>query len=114
MLSAKETKRAARHARIRKVVKGTAARPRLAIFRSLSDIYAQLVDDDARKTILGSSSLKVKKGTKTEQAKEVGTEIAKLASEKGIKEIVFDRGGYKYHGRVKALADGAREGGLKF
>lgn len=114
MLSAKETKRAARHARIRKTVKGTGDRPRLAIFRSLSDIYAQLIDDDAKKTIAGTSSLKVKKGTKVEQAKEVGTEIAKLAAEKGIKEVVFDRGGYQYHGRVKALADSAREGGLKF
>lgn len=114
MAIAKDTPRKVRHARIRKVVKGTSSRPRLVVFRSLNGIYAQLIDDDARKTIFGVSSLKIKKGTKTEKAKEVGIETAKLATEKGIKEVVFDRGGYRYHGRVKAVADGAREGGLKF
>lgn len=110
----KDSSRTKRHARIRKIVNGTTARPRLVVFRSLKSIYAQLVDDSTRKTLLGASSIKVKKGTKTEQAKAVGIEVAKLAVEKGITEVVFDRGGYRYHGRVKAVAEGAREGGLKF
>lgn len=103
-----------RHTRIRKIVTGTAARPRLVVFRSLNGVYAQLIDDEARKTLLSESSLKLKTGKKTDKSKETGKLLAAKAIEKGIKEIVFDRNGYKYHGRVKALADGAREGGLKF
>jgi large subunit ribosomal protein L18 len=112
--SAKETARKTRHARIRKVVQGTAERPRLVVFKSLKTTYAQLVDDQSRKTLLSASSPKAKKGTKTEKAKEVGKEIAAKAKEKSITKVVFDRNGYKYHGRVKAVAEGAREGGLQF
>lgn len=96
---------------------GTAARPRLCIFRSNKHIYAQLIDDTSGKVLLGISSLSgkdLKDKKKTEAANEVGKKIAVLALEKGIEEIAFDRGGYKYHGRVKALAEGAREAGLKF
>jgi len=111
----KDTARKIRHARIRKVVTGTAVRPRLVVFRSLKGIYAQLIDDVAAKTLLSESSLKMeKKGKKSDFSIEVGKSIAAKALEKGIKAVVFDRNGYKYHGRVKALADGAREGGLKF
>lgn len=106
--------------RIRSRMSGDAARPRLSVFRSNKDIYAQLVDDLAGKVLVAASSreksvVKEMKGkTKTEQAKVVGTTIAKKALEKKISEIVFDRNGFLYHGRVKALADAAREGGLKF
>jgi len=106
-----------RHRRIRGKVAGTAERPRLAVFRSNKGIFAQLVDDQSGHTIAGSSWLGVKKsfkGTKTEQAAEVGKALAVAAKKAGIESVVFDRGGYLYHGRVKALADGAREGGLKF
>jgi len=104
--------------RIRKVVSGTAERPRLSIFRSNKQIYAQLIDDMAGSTIAAASSgekgILEKKGTKTDKAKLVGQLIAERAKEHGIEMVVFDRGGYLYHGRVKALADAAREGGLKF
>jgi large subunit ribosomal protein L18 len=106
-----------RHRRIRGKVAGTAERPRLAVFRSNKGIFAQLVDDENGKTIAGASWLglpKSFKGTKTEQAEEVGKAIAAAAKKAGIEAVVFDRGGYLYHGRVKALADGAREGGLQF
>jgi large subunit ribosomal protein L18 len=106
-----------RHRRIRGKVAGTAERPRLAVFRSNKGIFAQLVDDENGKTIAGASWLglpKSFKGTKTEQAEEVGKAIAAAAKKAGIEAVVFDRGGYLYHGRVKALADGAREGGLEF
>ena len=106
-----------RHRRIRGKVAGTAERPRLAVFRSNKGIFAQLVDDQSGRTIAGASWLGVKKsfkGTKTEQAAEVGKLVAEAAKKAGIESVVFDRGGYLYHGRVKALADGAREGGLKF
>ena len=106
-----------RHRRIRGKVVGTAERPRLAVFRSNKGIFAQLVDDQSGKTIAGASWLglpKSFKGTKTEQAEAVGKAIAEAAKKAGIDAVVFDRGGYLYHGRVKALADGAREGGLKF
>ncbi|MBA3787797.1 MAG: 50S ribosomal protein L18 [Actinobacteria bacterium] len=106
-----------RHRRIRGKVAGTAERPRLAVFRSNKGIFAQLVDDQSGRTIAGASWLGVKssfKGTKTEQAAEVGKTLADVAKKAGIESVVFDRGGYLYHGRVKALADGAREGGLKF
>ena len=106
-----------RHRRVRGKVSGTAERPRLAVFRSNKGISAQLIDDSTGKTLAGASWIGVKKsfkGTKTEQAAEVGKLLAKAAKAADIDTIVFDRGGYLYHGRVKALADGAREGGLKF
>ncbi len=102
-----------RHLRIRKRVMGTAERPRLVIFRSLKHIYAQLVDDVSQRTLLtvGDGELT---GKKAEKAGTVGKQLAEAAKEKGIAKVVFDRAGYRYHGRVKALADGAREGGLEF
>ncbi len=104
--------------RIRKVVKGTAEKPRLAVFRSNTSIYAQLIDDVIGVTLLAASTqdsdLRGMKITKTEQAALVGKKIAEKALSAGITEVAFDRGGFLYHGRVKALADGAREGGLKF
>src|SRR5918999_5661325 len=103
-----------RHLRVRKKVSGTAERPRLVVFRSDKHIYAQLVDDVAGRTIATVSSLKVGDGKKSDKAAEVGKQVAVLAKDKGITRVVFDRGGYKYHGRVKAVADGAREGGLEF
>jgi len=114
MSQAKQAARLKRHARIRKIVRGSEQRPRLVTYKSLNAIYAQLVDDDTRKVLMSTSSLKSKKGTKTEKAKEVGKEIAEKAKEKKITKVVFDRNGFKYHGRVKALAEGAREGGLEF
>ncbi len=108
--------RVRRHRRVRKTVVGTAERPRLAVFRSNSGIEAQLIDDLAGKTLAAASSLHLKsfKGNKTAQAAEVGKTLAEAAKKAGIEPVVFDRGGYLYHGRVKALADAAREGGLKF
>ena len=106
-----------RHRRIRGKVAGTAERPRLAVFRSNKGVFAQLIDDETGKTIAGASWLGLKKsfkGNKTEQAAEVGKALAETAKKAGIESVVFDRGGYLYHGRVKALAEGAREGGLKF
>jgi large subunit ribosomal protein L18 len=112
---ARDTQRQLRHLRVRKKVAGTAERPRLVVFRSDKHIYAQLVDDAAGRTIATVSSLKVAaSGKKTERAAEVGKQVAVVAKDKGITRVVFDRGGYKYHGRVKAVADGAREGGLEF
>jgi len=103
---------------IRKKIAGTAQKPRLSVFRSNSGIFAQLIDDVKGVTIVAASTkdkaVVAEKSNKTEQSKLVGQAIAKKASELGVKEIVFDRGGYLYHGRVKALAEGAREGGLKF
>jgi large subunit ribosomal protein L18 len=102
-------------AKIRSIVSGTSARPRLAVFRSNKAIYAQLIDDITGATLCSASSGEIKsKGAKSEISKEVGKKIAQVASTKGVTEVVFDRAGYLYHGRVKALADGAREGGLKF
>ena len=108
--------RARRHRRIRGKIFGTAARPRLVVFRSNKGISAQLVDDDSGKTLAGASwvGLKSFSGNKTDQATEVGKTLAAAAKEAGVETCVFDRGGYLYHGRVKALAEGAREGGLKF
>ena len=106
-----------RHRRIRGKVVGTAERPRLAVFRSNKGIFAQLIDDRSGRTVAGASWLglaKSFKGNKIEQAAEVGKAVAAAAKKAGIESVVFDRGGYLYHGRVKALADGAREGGLKF
>ena len=107
--------RTRRHVRVREKVRGSAARPRLAVFRSLTHIYAQLVDDDAGKTLAAASSLDTKdaKGKRTELAKSVGTLLGDRAKQKGVTEVVFDRGGYRYHGRVKALADGVRAAGVK-
>ena len=106
-------KRARRHLRVRKKVRGTAARPRLVVFRSLKHMYAQLVDDDAQRTLLTVGDAQAS-GTKTEKAAAVGKHLAERAKAAGIATVVFDRAGYKYHGRVKAVADAAREGGLEF
>ncbi len=106
-----------RHKRVRAKICGTAARPRLNVFRSNANIYAQIIDDENGVTLLSASTLDKEfngYGGNREAAKAVGTMIAKKAAEKGITEVVFDRGGYVYHGRVKELADAAREGGLKF
>ena len=109
-----------RHTRVRIGLQGTPQRPRLSVFRSLSEIYAQVIDDQAGKTIVSASTIdeelrgKMKGLKKAEQAKLVGQALAERAKGKGVQAVVFDRGGFKYSGRVKALADGAREGGLKF
>ena len=107
-----------RHLRIRKQVKGTAASPRLNVFRSNAHIYAQVIDDVAGITLASASSLdkelELTIGSNIEAAKQVGALVAKRAMEKKVEKVVFDRGGYLYHGRVKALADAAREAGLKF
>ena len=109
-----------RHLRVRNKVSGTAERPRLCVFRSSNNIYAQIIDDANRVTLTAASSLDaevkgaVNHGGNKEAAKMVGAMIAKRAIEKGITEVVFDRGGYLYHGRVQELAEGAREAGLKF
>jgi large subunit ribosomal protein L18 len=108
------------HTRIRKKLRGSPERPRLAVFRSGTHIYAQVIDDDAGKTLCAASSLdkdlraKLKSGGNVAAAKEVGGLIASRAKEKGVAAVVFDRGGFQYHGRIKALADAAREAGLKF
>ena len=112
--------RLARHRRIRKKISGTNLRPRLAVFRSARHIYVQAIDDDQGNTIASSSTLAIQKSLKKiysgnkDAAKAVGAEIAKKLLEKSISSVVFDRGGYVFHGRVQALADGAREAGLKF
>jgi large subunit ribosomal protein L18 len=109
-----------RHIRVRKTVAGTPERPRLNVFRSLAEIYAQVIDDEAGRTLVSASTIdpalreKVAGLKKTEQANLVGKLLAERAKAKGIAQVVFDRGGYRYIGRVKALADGAREGGLEF
>jgi large subunit ribosomal protein L18 len=108
------------HARLRKRLAGTAERPRLAVFRSQSHIYPQVIDGGAGRTLAAASSLEKellgasKRGSNVASAKAVGSLLARRALEKGLTAVVFDRGGFKYHGRVKALADAAREGGLKF
>jgi large subunit ribosomal protein L18 len=122
MVKQNQTERARekRHLRVRARVHGTPERPRLSVFRSLRHIYAQLIDDSIGHTLAAASTLdaevrqQIGKMKKTEQAKLVGRLLAKRALEKGVKQIVFDRGGYKYHGRVKALAEGARAEGLQF
>jgi len=104
-----------RHKKIRSKMTGTESRPRLCVFRSNQHIYAQLIDDENNKVLAQASDMSFKKGlTNIEKAKKVGEMIAKLGEEKKISEIVFDRAGYKYHGRVKALAESIREKGLKF
>lgn len=112
-----------RRARIRSAIRGTGERPRLSVFRSNRYIYAQLIDDETGKTLASASTLKAKKkgpakgntekrAGKVEEARSIGTQLAEDAKKKGITKVVFDRGGYRYHGRVRAVADGAREGGL--
>lgn len=110
----KTINRLRRKARVRSTIHGTQSKPRLSVFRSGAHIYAQIIDDDAAVTLASSNDLKISSGTKTEKAAQVGAELAKAALEKKISEVVFDRGGFVYHGRVKALADAAREAGLKF
>ena len=120
----KTESRKKRHRALRKRISGSPERPRLAVFRSARHIYAQVIDDLSRKTLLSVSDKPTKaeaaassgdaKGKKKERAKQVGTAVAKKCLEKGIDKVVFDRAGYKYHGRISALADGAREAGLKF
>ena len=118
MALSKSEKRNRIHLRIRKNISGTAERPRLCVFRSNKEIYAQLVDDQNGTTITAASSrdkeISGSEGTKTETAKLVGKAVAEKAIKAGVEAVVFDRGGYLYHGRVKQLAEGAREGGLKF
>ena len=111
----REQSRIRRHERVRTKVRGSAARPRLAVYRSLTQIYAQLIDDDARRTLAAASSLEHKsdKKKKSESAKAVGEALGQRAKQAGVSEAVFDRGGYRYHGRVKALADGVRAAGVK-
>lgn len=108
----KQIKRNRRHKRVRAKIFGTARRPRLCVFKSNQHIYAQLIDDEKGKTLVAASDLEIKKSA--EKTKELGKLIAEKAKVKKIEKVVFDRGGYKYHGRVKALAEGAREGGLNF
>lgn len=113
----KNNKKTSRQIRVRAKVKGSSQKPRLSVFRSNKLIYAQIIDDNKGQTILGMSekALALKeKVNKTERSKQLGLSLAKKAITKKIKEVVFDRGSYKYHGRVKAVAEGAREGGLKF
>jgi large subunit ribosomal protein L18 len=116
--SAKTTRRQNIRYRIRRKIAGTAQKPRLSVFRSNKDIYVQLIDDDAAVTIAAASSkdkdIAAQTGTKIEKGRLVGQTIARKAKDLGIEAVVFDRGGYLYHGRVKAIADGAREGGLVF
>jgi len=102
------------HDRIRRKLAGTAERPRLNVYRSLNHIYAQVIDDQSGATIASASTIKLKTGGNVAAAKEIGKTIAELAVQKGVKKVVFDRGGYLYHGRIKALADAAREAGLEF
>jgi large subunit ribosomal protein L18 len=107
-----------RHSRIRLVVEGSSARPRLAVFRSLNHIYAQVIDDASGKTVAAASTvekdLRAAKQTKTDEAKAVGRLVAERAKAAGIERVVFDRAGFRYHGRVRSLADAAREAGLEF
>lgn len=118
--SNRKSARIKRHQRVRKNLAGTPERPRLAVFRSLTEIYAQVIDDEAGVTLVAASSIdselrsKLDGKTKTEQARMVGEAVANRAKDKGITTVVFDRGGFKYIGRVRALAEGAREGGLDF
>ena len=113
MITKKERRIKIKH-RIRKKINGTASRPRLTVFRSTKGIYVQAVNDLEGKTIVSASSKGITEGTKSEIAAKVGEAVAKKCIEAGITEVVFDRNGYLFHGRVKALADGARNGGLKF
>jgi large subunit ribosomal protein L18 len=102
------------HQRIRRKMAGTAERPRLNVYRSLNHIYAQVIDDQKGETLVSASTIKTKSGGNVASAKEIGKAVAEQAIKQGIKKVVFDRGGYLYHGRIKALADAAREAGLEF
>ena len=112
-MHSREDRRSKRHLRVRKKVSGTPDRPRLVIFRSLKHIYAQLVDDQAQRTLFTVTDQGLE-GKKTDKSTEVGRRAAAKAKEAGVTKVVFDRAGNRYHGRVKAVADGAREGGLEF
>ncbi len=112
--SSLSSKRLSRKKRIRAKVQGTSTRPRLTVYRSLKAVYAQVIDDEAGKTLLSASTVETKGKATVEGAKKVGETIAKKAKDAGINAVVFDRNAYKYHGAVKAVAEGAREGGLKF
>ena len=120
MAQSRSIARARRHIRVRKNLMGTANRPRLNVFRSLSGIYVQVIDDQSGRTLVSASTVdrdlrdQLKGMKKAEQAKLIGQTVAERAKDKGIQAVVFDRGGYRYIGRIKALADGAREGGLQF
>lgn len=120
MAQSRSIARARRHSRVRKNLQGTADRPRLNVFRSLSGIYVQVIDDQSGRTLVSASTVdkdlrdKLKGMKKADQAKMIGQMVAERAKSKGIESVVFDRGGYRYIGRIKALADGAREGGLQF
>lgn len=114
MANKKVEKRIRLKKKIRTKIMGTKVHPRLSVFRSNNYMYAQIIDDVNSVTLVSSSDLKAKTGTKTERSRAVGVEVAKLAIAKGIKACIFDRNGFKYTGRVKALADSAREAGLKF
>lgn len=113
ILKTKKELKDRRHKRVRGTVSGTAEKPRLAVFRSNTQIYAQVINDDTGTTLASASSLKGK-GTLTEKAKTVGADVAKMAKDKGVTKVVFDRGGFKYIGVIKVLADSAREAGLEF
>ncbi len=113
-LNSMKLNRVRRHKSMRKYLTGIEGRPRLAVFRSSQHIYAQIIDDTKSVTIAAESDSKASAGTKTQKAYEVGKSIAQKAIKLGVSSVVFDRGGFLYHGRIKALADGAREGGLKF
>lgn len=110
----KQLNRTRRHARVRAKIAGTASRPRIAVFKSNQYIYVQVVNDEAGKTLLSVSDIEAKKGKKAEKALRAGESLAAKMKEKGLSEAVFDRGGFKFHGRVKAIADGLRAGGIKF
>lgn len=114
MSMSKEAARARRKKHIRKIVRGTAERPRLSVFRSARHIYAQVIDDDAGRTLAAASSLSLGLSGNKDTARQVGEQLARLALEAKVESVVFDRNGYLYHGRVAALADGARSAGLKF
>ena len=110
----RQSGRIARHKRLRKTLWGVPGKPRLSVFRSLQHIYAQIIDDTSGHTVVAASSLKASGTSKMDSARQVGEEIAQLTKAAGLSSVVFDRGGNKYHGRVKALAEAAREGGLNF
>jgi len=113
-MTKKQEKRIRLKSKIRAKIFGTEERPRLSVFKSNNYIYAQVIDDKKNITIVSASDMKIEKGSKIEKATKTGEEVAKLALAKGVKAVVFDRNGFKYTGRVKALADGARQGGLAF
>ncbi|MEX2090796.1 MAG: 50S ribosomal protein L18 [Candidatus Paceibacterota bacterium] len=110
----KQLNRSRRHKRVRAKISGTSSRPRIAIFKSNQYIYAQVIDDESGKTLLSVSDMETKKGKKTEKAFDIGEGLAVKMKDKRILDVVFDRGGYKFHGRVKAVAEGLRKGGIKF